>query len=63
MSYNLKIMINSLNFKFKIFTLSNFCSISIASMNPIIFKIVKNVVQNSIKLGSKIVIHQNNSSS
>ena len=61
MLYDLEIMINNLDFKFKTFTLSNFYLINIVFMNPITFKIVKNAVQNSIKLKSKIVIHQNNS--
>ena len=44
MPYNLKIIINNLDFKFKIFTLLNFCLINVTSMNPIIPKIAKNVV-------------------
>ena len=60
MLYNPKIMINNLDFRFKTFTLSNFCSTSVASTNPIISKIAKNVVRNFIELKSKIVIHQNN---
>ena len=61
MSYNLKIMINNLDFKLKIFTLSSFHSTNIASTNPITFKIIKDAVQNFIELKSKIITHQNHS--
>ena len=61
MLYNSKIMINNLDFRFKIFTLSNFCSINITSINLTMLKTTKNVIQNFIKLKSKIFIHQNNS--
>ena len=60
MLYNLKIMINSLDFKSKTLTPSNSYLINVAFMNLIIPKIVKDAVQNSIELKSKIVIHQNN---
>ena len=63
MPYNPKIMINSLNFKLKIFTLLSFYSTNVASTNPTMPKTVKNVVWNFIELKSKIVIHQNNSPS
>ena len=62
MPYNLKIMINNLDFKFKTFTPSNSHLTNIASMNPTTFKTAKNAVQNSTELKSKIVTHQNNSS-
>ena len=62
MLYNPKIIINSLDFRFKTFTLSNSCLTSIASTNPTTPKTTKNAVRNSIELKSKIVIHQNNSS-
>ena len=61
MLYNLKIIINNLDFKFKTFMLSNSYLTNITSMNPIIPKTVKNAIQNFIKLKFKIVIHQNNS--
>ena len=57
MLYNSEIIINNLDFKFKIFMLLNFCSINVASTNPIMLKIMKNVIQNFIELKSKIVIH------
>ena len=60
MLYDLKIIINNLNFKLKTFTLLNFYSISIISTNLNIPKTTKNAIQNSIKLKSKIIIHQNN---
>ena len=59
--YNLKIIINNLDFKFKTFTLSNSHSINIVSTNPTTSKTTKNAVRNSIELKSKIVTHQNNS--
>ena len=62
MLYDPKIMINNLNFKFKIFTLSNSYSTNIASMNLTTSKTAKNAVQNFIELKSKIITHQNNSS-
>ena len=55
-------MINNLDFKFKTFTPSNSYPTNIASTNPTTLKTTKNAVQNSIKLKSKIVTHQNNSS-
>ena len=63
MLYNPKIIINNLDFKFKTFMLSNSCLTDIASTNLIMPKIVKDVVQNSTELKSKIVTYQNNSSS
>ena len=44
MLYNLEIMINDLNFKFRTFTLSNSCPTSIASTNLITPKTAKNAV-------------------
>ena len=44
MPYNLKIIINNLDFKLKTFMLSNSCSTNIASINPITFKTTKNAV-------------------
>ena len=61
MLYNLKIIINSLDFRLKTFILSSFCPTNVTSINPIIPKTTKDAVQNSIKLKSKIIIHQNNS--
>ena len=60
MLYDLKIVINSLDFRFKTFMLLSFYLINIASTNPIMPKIAKDVVQSFIELKSKIVIHQNN---
>ena len=61
MPYNLKIIINNLDFKLKTFTLSNSCPTNTAFINPIMPKTTKNTIQNFIELKSKIVIHQNNS--
>ena len=61
MLYNLKIMMNNLDFKSKTHTLSNFCLTNVISINSNIFKIAKNVIQSFIELKFKIVIHQNNS--
>ena len=61
MPYNLKIMINNLDFKLWTFTSSNSYSTNITSTNLITFKITKNAIQNSIKLKSKIITYQNNS--
>ena len=63
MPYNPEIMINNLDFKFKTLMLSNSCPTNVASMNLTTPKTTKNVVQSSIKLKFKIIIHQNNSSS
>ena len=60
--YNPEIIINNLDFKFKIFTPSNSYPINVVSTNPITSKTAKNAIQNSTELKSKIVIHQNNSS-
>ena len=62
MLYNLKIIINNLDFKLKTFMLSNFCSTNITSTNPTTPKTAKDAVQNSTELKSKIIIYQNNSS-
>ena len=58
MLYNLKIMINGLNFKFQIFTLPNFCLTNIIFINPNTFEIARNAVRNSINLKFKIINHQ-----
>ena len=63
MSYNPEIIINNLDFKFKTLTLSNSCSTNIAFTNPTTPKTAKNAIQNSIELKSRIITHQNNSSS
>ena len=44
MLYNLKIMINNLNFKLKILTLSSFCPTNTAFTNPITLKTAKDAV-------------------
>ena len=62
MLYNLKIIINNLDFKLKIFTLSNSYPTNVVSTNLITPKITKDAVQNFIELKSKIITHQNNSS-
>ena len=41
MSYNLKMIINNLNFKSKMHTLSNSCSTNVVFMNPNISKLQK----------------------
>ena len=53
-------MINNLNFKFQTFTPPNFYSTNIIFINPNMFEIAKNTIQNSIKLEFKITDHQNN---
>ena len=60
MPYNLKIMINNLDFKLKTLTLSSFCLINAASTNPTTSKTTKDAVRSFIELKSKIIIHQNN---
>ena len=59
MLYNLKIMINVLNFKFQMFIIPNFYLINIIFINPNTFKIAKIAVQNLIKLKFKNFHHQN----
>ena len=44
MLYNLKIIINTLDFRFKTFTLLNFYPTNIASTNPIMPKTAKNAI-------------------
>ena len=61
MPYNPEIVINSLNFRLKIFTLSNSHLTSIASTNLTTFKTAKDAVRSFIELLFKIVTHQNNS--
>ena len=60
MLYSPKIIINNLNFKFQILTSPNFCLINIIFINPNLFKIAKDIIENSIKLKFKIANHQNN---
>ena len=59
-SYNLKKMINDLNFKFHTPMLSNSCLINFTSINLNMPCTAKNIVQNFINLKNKIVKHQNN---
>ena len=61
MLYDLKILINNLNFKFQIFTLLNYHSTNIIFTTPNMLKIAKNITQDSTKLKFKIIDHQSNS--
>ena len=53
--YNLKKMINGLDFKFHISTPSNSCPMNFISINPNTPCIAKNAVQSFINLKNKIV--------
>ena len=59
-SYNLKKMINDLDFKFCMPTPSNFCLINFTFINPNMLCTAKNTVWNFINLKNKIVKHQSN---
>ena len=58
--YNLKKMINNLDFKFCTLMPSNFCPMNFIFINPNMSCIAKNIVQNFINLKNKIAKHQNN---
>ena len=58
--YNLKKMIDNLDFKFHIPTSSNFYPTNFISINPNMLCIAKNAIQNFINLKNKIAKHQNN---
>ena len=55
--YNPKKIINNLNFKFHIFTFSNFCLVNFTFINPNIFYTTKNAVQNFVNLKIKNFVH------
>ena len=59
MLYDPKIMINSLDFRPRTFTLLNSCLINAASTNPITSKTAKDAIQSFIELKSRIIIYQN----
>ena len=58
--YNSKKIINDLDFKFCILTLSNSCPTNFTSINPNMLHTAKNIVRNFINLKNKIAKYQSN---